>query len=106
MIIAINEKVDSSYLQNLLNKIIHIFKWAENKDFKLRCALNTGSGYQVKDINKNKNVVGDIINDTNRLLSDIGENTIVVSESFYRKFLKRGNLVLGVEFEEKILPLK
>ena len=106
MIIAINEKVDSSYLQNLLNKIIRIFRWAENKEFKLRCALNTGSGYQVKDINKNKNVVGDIINDTNRLLSDIGENTIVVSESFYRKFLKRGNLVLGVEFEEKILPLK
>jgi len=106
MIIAINEETDSLYLQDFLGKIIRIFRWAKNKEFKLRCALNTGSGYQVKDINKNKNVVGDIINDTNRLLSDIGENTIVVSESFYRKFLKRGNLVLGVEFEEKILPLK
>lgn len=106
MIIAINERVDSSYLKNLLNKIIRIFKWAENKEFKLRCALNTGSGYQVKDINKNKNIVGDIINDTNRLLSDIGENTIVISESFYRKFLKKGDLVLGVEFEEGNINFK
>ncbi len=105
MIIAIDEK-DISYLLDLLDKIIRIFKWAKNKRFKLRCALNTGSGYQVKDINKNKNVVGDIINDTNRLLSDIGENTIVVSESFYRKFLKRGNLVLGMEFEEENIAFK
>jgi len=106
MIIAINEKVDSLYLQDLLYKIIRIFRWTKNKEFKLRCALNTGSGYQVKDINKNKNIVGDIINNTNRLLQDIGEDTIVVSESFYMKFLKKGNLVLGVEFEEGNIVFK
>ncbi len=110
MIIAINESIDNSidnlYLKNLLNKIIRIFKWVENKEFKLRCTLNTGDGYQVKDINKNKNVVGDIINDTNRLLSGIGENTIVISESFYRKFLKKGELALGIEFEEGNIVFK
>lgn len=106
MIIAINEKVDSLYLQDLLYKIIRIFRWTKNKEFKLRCALNTGSGYQVKDINKNKNIVGDIINNTNRLLQDIEEDTIVVSESFYMKFLKKGNLVLGVEFEEGNIVFK
>jgi len=106
MIIAINEKVDSLYLQDLLYKIIRIFRWTKNKEFKLRCALNTGSGYQVKDINKNKNIVGDIINNTNRLLQDIEKDTIVVSESFYMKFLKKGNLVLGVEFEEGNIVFK
>ena len=70
MIKSVNERT-VTFLQNLFRKVIGIFKWAKDKEFKLRCGLNTGSGYQVKDINKNKNIVGDIINDTNRLLIDI-----------------------------------
>ena len=106
MIIAVNEKTDSSYLQDILDKIILIFKWVEHKGVKLRCALNAGSGYQVKDINKNENIVGDIINDTNRLLTDISENTIVVSESFYKRFLKKEDLAIGTEVKKGDISFK
>ncbi len=94
MIIGIKNNQDFDYLKSIY-LVIEITKWAHSKDSKLRSSIHVGDVNLLVDINKNKNIVGNTINDAARMLSGADDDSIIVSKSFYDKYLRSGTVVIG-----------
>ena len=94
MIIGIKNDQDFDFLKSI-NLVIEITKWAHLNNSELRSSIHVGDVNLLIDINKNKNIVGNTINDAARMLSGADNNSIIVSKSFYDKFLRKEAVVIG-----------
>lgn len=82
-----NQDIDD-YLKAF--KFIFAIKvWAKNIDLKFRSAINYGSvGILEKDINNNKNLVGNLINDTARIISAGDDDALIIHDNYFNTFIK------------------
>ncbi len=97
MIIGIKHDKEKSYLTSI-NMIIEIINWAKKNNTKLRSSLHIGDVNLLIDINKNKNIVGNTINDAARMLSGAENDSIIVSKTFFDKFLRQGSVCIGTKY--------
>jgi hypothetical protein len=97
MIIGLkNSGVESFKLT--LSTLTDILEWSNNNGYSFRSALHVGSVNVVKDINKHENLVGNLINDTSRIVSSGDTGSIVVSKYFFEEFLRKKELKVGIEY--------
>ena len=69
--------------------IFEINKWAKGKKWKFRSAINFGStNILEKDINGNKNIFGNLINDTSRIISAGDKDAVIMHKDYYDKFIR------------------
>ena len=69
--------------------IFEIKAWAEKIKLQFRSAINYGPvGILEKDINNNKNLVGNLINDTSRIISAGGDDALIIHKNYFDSFIK------------------
>ena len=68
MIIGIKNSNDDDFLKSI-DIVVGIINWANQNNSKLRSSIHVGDVNLLIDINKNKNIVGNTINDAARMLS-------------------------------------
>jgi len=76
---------------------VDITEWAQINSCCFRTVLHVGDLYVVKDINKNRNMIGNLLNNASRMLAGGEAKSIVLSKDFFDKFLRKTNLRIGVE---------
>jgi hypothetical protein len=97
-IIGIIEQDAKTWLK-AVEFIIYLEEKKDKLGFILRYALNTGDSKIIRDINRQKNMVGNLINDTSRIVNCADENGIVISESFFREYLIKDRWETGIQYE-------
>lgn len=95
MILGLKNNGQESFL-NSLRILIEIFDWAEKNNYSFRSALHVGSVNVVKDVNKNKNLVGNLVNDASRMLSGGDADSIIISKDYHNVFLRDKNSKIGI----------
>lgn len=98
MIIGLKNSEDDSFM-NSLRTVVDIIEWAQINDCYFRIALHVGDVNVVKDINKNRNLIGNLINDASRMLSGCASESIVVSKVYFDRFLIKADLRIGTEYK-------
>ena len=94
MIIGIKNDKDDHYIK-CIDLVINIIDWALNNESRMRSSIHVGDVNLLTDINKNKNIVGNTINDAARMLSGAEDDSIIISKSFHDKYLRNGRVVIG-----------
>ncbi|OHD06928.1 MAG: hypothetical protein A2Y41_10410 [Spirochaetes bacterium GWB1_36_13] len=84
----------SSYLKSF-ELVVGIIDWTISNDCDIRCAIHVGDVNVLKDINRKNNIIGNTINDAARILTGADDGGIIVSKTFYNKFLRKKNDSLG-----------
>lgn len=83
--------------------VFEIKKWADKKNLKFRTAINCGSvNILEKDVNGNRNIVGNLINDTARIISAGEEDAVIIHKDYYEKFIRGDKKTIGKYYFEKI----
>ena len=69
--------------------IFELTTWAEKQSLKFRSAIHYGSANILeKDVNEKRNLVGDLINNTARII-DAGDNdAVIIHKEYYERFIK------------------
>jgi hypothetical protein len=98
MIIGLKNRGEDSF-KNSLRIVVDITAWAQLNNCCFRTVLHVGDLNVVKDINKNKNLIGNLLNDASRMLSGGEAKSIVVSRVYFDKFLKKADLRIGTEYK-------
>jgi len=98
IIIGLEEKNNSEY-KLALNLASDIIIWTKKNNVEIRTAIHVGDVNVLIDINKNKNIVGNTINDASRMLSGADDGSIIISKAFYKKYLRLGSFSLGVKYD-------
>ncbi len=98
MIIGLEDDALNSYLLSL-ELVTDIIDWTKKNDVKVRSAIHTGEVNVLKDINRNNNIIGNTINDASRMLTGADDRAIIVSKTFYNKYLRKPNLIMGNKYD-------
>jgi hypothetical protein len=96
MIIGLKNRGEGSF-RNSLRIVMEITAWAQLNNCCFRTVLHVGDLNVVKDINKNKNLIGNLLNDASRMLSGGEAESIVVSKVYFDRFFKKTDLQIGAE---------
>jgi hypothetical protein len=96
MIIGLKNQGEDSF-NNSLRIVVDIMAWAQHNNCCFRTVLHVGDLNVVKDINKNRNLIGNLLNDASRMLSGGEAESIVVSKVYFDRFLKIADLRIGAE---------
>lgn len=96
MIIGLEDNLHESYVE-ALSFIVSIYNWETKINERLRASIHFGNIYVIEDINGNNNMVGDVINNTSRMLDGAKDGSIVISREFAELYLKSRNTALGEE---------
>jgi hypothetical protein len=98
MIIGLRNIGESTFL-NSIRVLIDIFEWTKINGYKFRLALHAGDVNVVLDINKKKNLIGNLINDASRIVSAGDSDSIIVSDDYFNKFLRKKECQLGCSYK-------
>jgi hypothetical protein len=96
MIIGLKNLGEVSF-KNSLRIVVDITEWAQNNNCCFRTVLHVGVLNVVKDINKNRNMIGNLLNDASRMLAGGEAKSIVVSKEYFDSFLGKKHLQIGIE---------
>jgi len=69
--------------------------WDKFNNYSFRTILQDEDLNVVKDINKNNNLIGNLLNDASRMLSGGEAESIVVSKAYFDRFMKKADLRIG-----------
>jgi len=97
MIIGLKNFGKDSF-KNSLRIVVDITEWAQINSCCFRTVLHVGDLYVVKDINKNRNMIGNLLNDASRMLAGGEAKSIVVSKEFFDRLLGKTHLRIGEEY--------
>lgn len=97
MIIGIKNNEGIAFI-NSIRVVCDLFKWSENTRYSFRIALHVGDVNTLYDVNRNKNLIGNLINDASRILSAGDSDSIIISDTFYNRYLRSKNTRIGVEY--------
>lgn len=75
--------------------IIKLSDWAKDNSYEFRTALNYGTASIIKDINNQDNLVGNLINDTARIISAGQAGAIIIHENVYKECFRKDSITLG-----------
>lgn len=93
-------------VKDYLKAIDFIFElkiWADKNNLKFRSAIHYGPANVLKsDINGKKNLVGDLINNTARIISAGDEDAIIIHKEYYERFIRDNRKTIGKYTFEKI----
>ena len=79
---------DEDYLK-IIRFIFSIKRWAENLNMQFRSAINYGQvSILENDINNNKNLVGNLVNDTSRIISAGEDDALIIHKNYFDSFIK------------------
>lgn len=95
MIIGLKNGGQETFL-NSLRILVDLFDWSEKNKYSFRTALHVGSVNVVRDVNKNKNLVGNLVNDASRMLSGGDADSIIISKDYHNIFLRDKNSKIGI----------
>lgn len=93
--IPVND-IKTSFI-NCIDFIIKLTDWSNKHSYSFRSAVNYGTASIIKDVNHNKNLVGNLINDTARIISAGDARAIIIHENVYKECL-RSNTVCIEEY--------
>ncbi|NTW88644.1 MAG: hypothetical protein HGB26_05875 [Desulfobulbaceae bacterium] len=93
-----NRDVSTSYLQ-AFELIVGVAEWTRSNNCDVRCSIHVGDVNIIKDVNRHDNIVGNTINDAARILSGANDGGIVISKTFYEKFLRKSGMSLGYRYK-------
>jgi hypothetical protein len=96
MIIGLKDDLQDTYLE-VLNFIVNIYQWETKTNEKLRVSIHVGTINIIEDINGNNNMVGDIINNTSRMLDGAQDGSLVISKEFGELYLNAKDIALEDE---------
>lgn len=68
--------------------IIRLTDWADEHNYRFRSAVNYGTASIIKDVNHTKNLVGNLINDTARIISAGDAEAIIIHDNVYKECLR------------------
>ncbi len=98
MIIGLEDNMTDSYTLSL-ELVTDIIDWTKKNDVEIRSAIHVGEVNVLTDINRNKNIVGNTINDASRMLSGADDGSIIISKTFYNKYLRKGEVTIGNKYD-------
>ena len=68
--------------------ITKLTDWSNENSYSFRAAVNYGTANIIKDVNHNKNLVGNLINDTARIISAGDAGAIIIHDNVYKECLR------------------
>lgn len=89
MIIGLSESPTAHV--KAMELVFRVFQWTKREGYGIRCSIHAGPVHPVVDINRQNNIVGNSVNDAARMLAGTDDNTIVISQDFYRRFFASTN---------------
>lgn len=93
-------------VKDYLKAIDFIFElkiWANKNDLKFRSAIHYGpTNVLESDINRNKNLVGDLINNTARIISAGDEDAVIMHKEYYERFIRDNKKTIDNYTFEKV----
>lgn len=93
-----NRDVSTSYLQ-AFELVVGVTEWTRSNNCGVRSSIHVGDVNIIKDVNRHDNIVGNTINDAARILSGANDGGIVVSKTFFEKFLRRSGMSVGHQYK-------
>lgn len=93
-----NREVSKSYLQ-AFELVVGVTEWTRSNNCDVRSSIHVGDVNIIKDINRHDNIVGNTINDAARILSGANDGGIVISKTFFEKFLRRSGMTVGYQYK-------
>ncbi len=97
MIIGMQNEGNSSFIKSI-QIVVDLFIWAKNNKYSFRTALHVGDVNVIFDINRNKNLIGNLVNDSSRILSAGDSGSIIVSDIYFNKYLRKKDIQIGIEY--------
>ena len=88
MILGIPENDIKTTFIKCTDFVIRLTNWAKEHSYSFRAAINYGNACIIKDVNHNKNLVGNLINDTARIISAGDSGAIIIHENVYKECLR------------------
>jgi hypothetical protein len=88
----------SSKVEAAFKLVVRIFQWTANNESAIRCSLHSGSVNTLRDINRQDNIIGNSVNDAERMLSGADVNTIVISKTFFDKYIRRPDWEFNTDY--------
>ncbi|MCQ2240246.1 hypothetical protein [Treponema sp.] len=84
------ENIDPEHdYQKAVDFIFEIKKWADINELKFRAAINYGAANIIEsDVNNNKNLVGDLINNTARIIDAGDKDAVIIHKEYYERFIR------------------
>lgn len=98
MIIGLEDDALNSYLLSL-DLVTDIIDWTKKNTVKVRSAIHVGEVNILKDINRNNNIIGNTINDAARMLTGADDGAIIISKTFYNKYLRKPDITMGNKYD-------
>ena len=98
MIIGLEDNMANSFVLSL-ELVTEMIDWTKNNNVEIRSAIHVGEVNVLTDINRNKNIVGNTINDAARMLSGADNGSVIISKTFYNKYLRIADFALGVKYD-------
>ena len=93
----INNKDHTTFIKSI-QILVDLFIWARHNNYAFRSALHVGDVNVIFDINKNKNLIGNLVNDASRILSAGDAESIIVSDVYFNKYLRNKETQIGIEY--------
>lgn len=90
--------VGGSYKQ-AFELVSGVFDWTKTNKCDVRCSIHAGDVNILKDINRHDNIVGNTINDAARILNGANDGGIVISKTFFEKFLRQAGMTIGCKYK-------
>ena len=75
--------------------IVKLSDWAKSNCYEFRTAINYGTACIIKDINNQDNLVGNMINDTSRIISAGESGAIIIHENVYKECLRKESVSIS-----------
>lgn len=88
MIIGIPANDTKTSFINCADFIIKLTDWSHENAYSFRTAVNYGVANIIKDVNNNKNLVGNLINDTARIISAGDADAVIIHDNVYKECLR------------------
>lgn len=83
--------------------IFELKQWADKNELKFRSAIHYGPANIIeRDVNGNRNLVGDLINNTARIISAGDDDAVIIHKDYYERFIRGNEKSIGKYTFKKI----